>query len=144
MRTPSRELSFWDKLNIYVSLKNHKYNNRVDEALIQFINEGELVYYDSYNAYIKYNDKYYAVWISNFPYAALTACEMCEKESNTFYILAKSHLWCDERPSRKVEIKFFNWFLKESGYVGELENMNCTKNRFQCKENLDAFLKRRI
>lgn len=138
MTSHSKELSFWDKFSIYASTKTYSYDKRVDEIITRFMKDGKIVYHDSYSAYILYKDKYYGLWIANFPYASLNLCEVCEKRSEKFY-QGKRYLWYHLRPSRKVEIQFFNWFYGITNCEYDLRETNDLKKRNN--ENLNNFLK---
>ena len=138
MTSHSKELSFWDKLNIYCSIKTYRYDKRVDEIVTRFMKNGKIVYYDSYCVYILYKNKYYGLWITNFPYATLKMCEVCEKRTEKFY-QGKDYLWYDLRPSRKVEMQFFEWFFERIDCEYVLSETNYLKKRN--KESMNRFLK---
>lgn len=113
------KLSLGEKLNIYFDLKNYSYSPKVDEILESIIKEGKFIKLKYCTALLEYKGKQYEIWIANHPYASL---------SNLIEVSPKRlRIYDDLRPSRKMQVKFFEWLCEQSGYTGELEDMSETK-----------------
>lgn len=97
-------MNIFQKLNIILDIKNHRYNPAVDKILLKLIEKGKYVKHDEYYMTIEYNNSLYCLWIANFPYADLTSCKkVC---NNSF---SDTNVYSTMRPSRKVQIKFWEW-----------------------------------
>ena len=114
------KLSFGEKLNIYFDLKNFSYSSKVDEILESFIREGRFIKFKYCTALLEYKGKQYEIWTANHPYASL---------SNLLEVgTERIRIYDDLRPSRKMQVKFFEWLCEQSGYTGDLEDMSETKS----------------
>ena len=114
------KLSILEKLNIYFYVKNYSYSSKVDEILESFIREGKFIEFKLYTALLEYRGKLYEIWIANHPYASLSSLLEIGSE--------KILIYKDLRPSRKMQVKFFEWLCEQSGYTGNLEDMSETKS----------------
>lgn len=115
------KLSFGEKLNIYFDLKNYSYSPKVDEILESIIKEGKFIKLEYCTAYLEYKGKQYEIWIANHPYASLSNLKEVSPE--------RCRIYDNLRPSRKMQVKFFEWLCEHSGYTGELEEMAETETR---------------
>lgn len=114
------KLSFYEKLNIYFDLKNYPYSPKVDEILESIIKEGKFIKFKYCTALLEYRGKQYEIWIANHPYASL---------SNLIEVSPERYRIYDNlRPSRKIQVKFFEWLCEQSGYTGNLEDMSETES----------------
>ena len=114
------KLSFLEKLNIYFDLKNYSYSPKVDEILESIIKEGKFIKFEYCTALLEYKGKQYEIWTANHPYASL---------SNLLEVgTERIRIYDDLRPSRKMQVKFFEWLCEQSGYTGDLEDMSETKS----------------
>lgn len=114
------KLSLDEKLNIYLDLKNYSYSRKVDEILESIIKEGKFIKFEYCTALLEYKGKQYEIWIANHPYASLTnLLEVVPEKILIYYKL---------RPSRKMQVKFFEWLCEQSGYTGDLEDMSETES----------------
>ena len=119
------KLSFLEKLNIYFDMKNYSYSSKVDEILESFMREGKFIEFRYCTALLEYRGKQYEIWIANHPYASLSnLLEIGTERIRTERIRIYDKL----RPSRKMQVKFFEWLCEQSGYTGALEDMSETKS----------------
>ena len=114
------KLSFLEKLNIYFDMKNYSYSSKVDEILESFMREGKFIEFKYCTALLEYRGKQYEIWTANHPYASLS--NLLEVGSERKRI----RIYNDLRPSRKMQVKFFEWLCEQSGYTGDLEDMSET------------------
>lgn len=114
------KLSFLEKLNIYFDMKNYSYSSKVDEILESFMQEGKFIEFKYCTALLEYKGKQYEIWIANHPYASLS--NLLEVGTERIRIYDKL------RPSRKMQVKFFEWLCEQSGYTGDLEDMSETES----------------
>lgn len=98
-------MNIFQKLNIILDIKNHCYNPAVDKILLKLIEKGKYVEHNGYYLTIEYNDSLYYLWIANFPYADLTSC----KKKTHYNSFSDTTVYSTMRPSRKVQIKFWEW-----------------------------------
>ena len=115
------KLSILEKLNIYFDMKNYSYSPKVDEILESIIKEGKFIKFEYCTALLEYKRKQYEIWIANHPYGSLSNLREVSPERYRIYDRL--------RPSRKMQVKFFEWLCEQSGYTGELEEMAETKTR---------------
>lgn len=96
-------MNIFQKLNIILDTKNHRYNPAVDKILLKLIEKGKYIKHDEYYMTIEYNNSLYCLWIANFPYADLTTCKA--KHINSF---SDTTVYSTMRPSRKMQIMFWD------------------------------------
>ena len=114
------KLSFGEKLNIYFDLKNYSYSPKVDEILESIIKEGKFIKFEYCTALLEYKGKQYEIWIANHPYGSLSNLREVSPE--------RYRIYDNLRPSRKMQVKFFEWLCEQSGYTGDLEDMSEIKS----------------
>lgn len=118
------KLSILEKLNIYFDMKNYSYSSKVDEILESFMREGKFIEFRYCTALLEYRGKQYEIWIANHPYASLS--NLLEVGSER--ITERIRIYDKLRPSRKMQVKFFEWLCAQSGYTGDLEDMSETES----------------
>lgn len=99
------------KFSIYFSMKLNAYSKKADCFLHNLITKGKFLYADRYEAYIEYNGKVYAVWISNTYYASCASAHLCTKFHDGLYVYYE-RIYSYVRPSRYMEYKFFLWLYE--------------------------------
>lgn len=123
-------MNIFQKLNIILDTKNYSYNPAVDKILLKLIEKGKYVKHDEHYMTIEHNNSLYCVWLANFPYADLTSCT--KENINSFCDIS---VYKEMRPSRKVQIMFWEWAEQ---YVGS----NFHKIRVSTNLNYDEYQKK--
>ena len=95
-------------LNIFFSIKLCRYNRKCDDFVKRVIADGEIVDWYCAEVKVKYKDDYYLLWKENKYYACLTTTIKLPTK-DTRLTTFNDIIFNDVRPSRKTEIKFFNW-----------------------------------
>ena len=115
------KLRFSAKCQIWLTPKTYKYSKFVDHFLMGLVKHGTFVgftdkgdEFDSpYRVIIQYRGKTVGVWIANRWYASLTSCVrinyLANERNGSVLALYGDTLWEDARPSRSVELAFWNW-----------------------------------
>lgn len=123
-------MNIFDKLRVYVTMHNYKYNKGVDEFLKNVIKEGKLLErreFEEFTVPVRFKDKVFNVWVSNFPYADLSIIY-----EDYFY----GPVFRYSRPSRSTQIAFWEW-LERQGYDIEQHTQPreavVQKNEYQTK-----------
>jgi hypothetical protein len=100
-------MTFIEKLEIFLSIKNHSYSEAVDEFIQAVIKRGKCVRRSYYDVHVILNGRSYKIWAQNQFYADLSQC--CFDEDNI------KPLWFDMRPARKTQIRFWEWVEENLG-----------------------------
>lgn len=136
----------FDKLNLYLEWKNYKYDKRCDEIIDKIINEATFVKINEFYAIFTIRDKKYGMWIANFPYASLShMVEFVPVPNNEGVrrIDRENFIYYRVRPSRKQEIRFWDWVTEKSKISNfnyyEISSMIGKKHN---KDGIDKFLER--
>lgn len=115
------KLRFSAKCQIWLTPKTYKYSKFVDQFLMELVKHGTFVGFtdkgdgfDSpYRVITQYRGKTVGVWIANRWYASLTSCVrinyLANEKNGSVLALYGDTLWEDARPSRSVELAFWNW-----------------------------------
>lgn len=132
------------KLDLYLSWKHYKYDKRCDHIIDKIINEATYVEINEFYAIFTIKDKKYGMWIANFPYASLSHMvkfvPVLNKEG-VRRIDREDFIYYRVRPSRKSEIKFWDWLTENYGDPNfdyyDIRSMVGTKRN---KDAIDKFL----
>lgn len=109
-------MKFSTKVYIWFNLKLYSYSDRADKFIKYIINNGKLVAIDdslygrSANVFVQAENKVFAVWISNYPYADLSDVYEVARDG----VFAEKYIYTRERPSRKTQIAFWEWLEKQA------------------------------
>ena len=115
------KLRFSAKCRIWLTPKSYKYSKFVDHFLMELVKHGTFVGFtdkgdgfDSpYRVIIQYRGKTVGVWIANRWYASLAGCVrinyLANERNGLVHALYGDTLWKYARPSRSVELAFWNW-----------------------------------
>lgn len=107
----SNKLSFRTKAQIWLNHKIYPYSEIVDNILQKFIEEGELVDIYTYWAIVLYKNQYYGVWCVNYPYADCNQIYIMKNNKKYNYWTCQDALVCGVRPSRKIQVAWWEWLL---------------------------------
>ena len=99
---------FLRMLCIIFNFKLYFYNKKCNDFIKRIIADGKIIDIYYYEVKVKYKDDYYLLWTANKYYSCLTRIIKLPKEDNRL-ITTKDIIFDDVRPSRKTEIRFFNW-----------------------------------
>lgn len=109
------------KCRILLTPKLYKHSNYADQFLTKLMKHGIFVGFtdefdnvDSpYRAIIQYHGKTVGVWIANRWYASLSNCAyanyIATEKDGSILALYGDFLWRFARPSRRIELAFWNW-----------------------------------
>lgn len=96
-------MKFLTKLAIFLELKNDSYSKSVDDLINLIIKKGEFVGLDYFRVHVRLYDEDYFLWGSNKWYGDLADCYKKD---------GVSYLYCNKRPSRFTQIRFWEWVEK--------------------------------
>lgn len=113
-------MNIFEKLNIIFSYKNDEYSQKVDNLINKFINNAKIMYFDKYELTILYKNSLYKIWVTNYPYADLS---MVITEKNKGSNIFNEYVYCDLRPSRKTQIRFWEWCEKHGIEPNDIGNI---------------------
>lgn len=101
-------MTFIEKLEIFLSIKNYSYSEAVDKFIQAVIKRGKCVRRSYYHIHVILDGRSYAIWAQNQFYADLMMCNF-DEEYNT------GSLWYGFRPSRQTQIRFWEWVEENLG-----------------------------
>lgn len=108
----SDKLSFWTKAHIWFNHKLYPYSEIADTILRKFIKEGRVVDKDKFWTIVLHKGEHYGVWSVNYPYADCNQIYTMSQNNKFGWWTYKDALVCGVRPSRKVQIAWWEWLLK--------------------------------
>lgn len=134
------------KLDLYLARKNYKYDKRCDEIIDKIINEATFIDINEFYAIFTIKDKKYGMWIANFPYASLShMVEFITVPNNEGVrrIDRENFVYYRVRPSRKQEIRFWDWLTEKSKITNfNYYDISSMVGKKLNKDGIDKFLER--